>query len=269
MSKIPTLEELFKAGVHFGHKTSKWHPKMNPFIFTSKNKLHIVDLEETRKSLETAYKFVKDTVSAGGVVLFLGTKKQAQTIIKDAAVSCNMPFINVRWLGGTLTNAKSVLGLVKKYRRLKTERDLGKLDRYTKKERLMIEREIARLEPVVGGIESLSRVPEILFVIDMKKEKTAVVEANKTNVPIVALCDTNVNPSKSTLPIPGNDDAVKSIKIIVDTIVAAVKEGQANKKTVDDKVLNPKPVTEVKVNVDIPESVVEKTADEIVASKEK
>ncbi len=236
MSKIPSVEELFKAGVHFGHKSAKWHPKMKPFIFTAKNKLHIINLEETYKSLEQAYNFVKDTVARGGVVLFVGTKKQAQAIIKESAASCKMPYITERWLGGTLTNSRSIFGLVKSFKRMKTERDLGKLDRYTKKERLMIERKIAKLDPVVGGIEALNKMPEAIFIVDMKKEKTALTEANKMKIPVVAICDTNVNPEKSNFPIPGNDDAVKSIRLIVETIVAAVKDGQSNPTVTEKKV---------------------------------
>ncbi len=225
MSKIPSVEELLKAGVHFGHHKSKWHPKMAPFIFTQKNKLHIINLEETHKMLEQAYEYVKNTVANGGVILFLGTKKQAQNIIKDAALSCNMPYVNQRWLGGTLTNSRSVLGLVKKFRKLKADRETGKFERYTKRERLVLERKIEKMEPIVGGMENLNNVPSALFIVDVKKDKTAVLEANRTKVPVIALCDTNVNPTRITQVIPGNDDAVKSIKLIAETIATAVKEG--------------------------------------------
>ena len=230
MSKIPSMEELLKAGVHFGHNKSKWHPKMAPFIFTQKNKLHIINLEETHKMLEQACEYAKNTVANGGVVLFLGTKKQAQNVVKEAALSCNMPYVNQRWLGGTLTNSRSVLGLVKKFRKLKADRETGKFERYTKRERLVLERKIEKMEPVVGGMENLNNIPNALFIIDVKKDKTAVLEANRTKVPVIALCDTNVNPTRIAKVIPGNDDAVKSIKLITETIAAAINEGLAMQK---------------------------------------
>lgn len=233
MPNLPSLEEMLKAGVHFGHQKSKWHPKMAPFIFTEKNKILIINLEETRKQLATALSFISELAAKGGVVLFLGTKRQAQEIIRDAAVSCGMPYITQHWLGGTFTNAKSVLGLVKNYRRLKFEKESGELDRYTKKERLSIERKIAKLDKVVGGLENLNRVPDAVFIVDIKNEKTALVESNLTGVPVVAMCDTNVNPSKVDYVIPANDDAVKSIKMVVGLVAEAVNEG---KKSVATKV---------------------------------
>jgi len=227
MPTIPGLTDLMKAGVHFGHQKSKWHPKMKPFIFTEKNGLHIINLEQTQKQLETALNFVKETVAAGGTVLFLGTKKQAQAIMKDGALACGMPYVIYRWLGGTLTNASSVLRVIKKYRKLKEDRATGVLaSRYTKREQLEINREIETLEIVVGGMEKLDRIPDALFVVDIKKEQTAVREAIKKGIPTVALCDTNVNPQLIDYPIPANDDAMNSIRLFVDLVVAAVKEGQ-------------------------------------------
>lgn len=228
---IPSLKDLMKAGVHFGHQKSKWHPKMKPFIFTEKNGVHVIDLEKTQKELETALKFVAETVSRGGTVLFLSTKKQAQSIIKEAALDCGMPYIVSRWLGGTLTNASSVLNLVKKYRKLKADQESGALVKYTKKEQLNISREIERLEEIVGGIATLDKVPDVLFIVDIKEEKTAVAEAIKRKVPIVAICDTNVNPEKVDYPIPGNDDATSSIKILVNSVAGAIKVAKQSKAT--------------------------------------
>jgi len=226
MSKIPSLEEMLKSGVHFGHQKSKWHPKMKPYIFTDKNGVHIINLEETQKLLEKAIAFVTETVSRGGTVLFLGTKKQARNIVKDAALSCGAPFIVSRWLGGTMTNSNSVLGLVRKYRKLKEENATGGFEKYTKKERLQLQREIIKLDEVVGGIEKVDRIPDALFIVDIKAEKTAVAEANRKGVPIVAFVDTNVNPDLVQYPIPANDDATNSIRLIVNTMAAAIKEAK-------------------------------------------
>jgi small subunit ribosomal protein S2 len=222
-----TLQDLAKAGVHFGHRASKWHPKMKPFIFTEKNGVHVINLEKTLECLNGALEFIKKTVSEGGTVLFLGTKKQAQDIVKDAALSCAMPYVIFRWLGGTLTNASSVLGLAKKLRKLKEAKAAGELAaKYTKKEQLNISREIGRLEVLVGGIERLEKIPNVIFIVDVKKEKTAVREANRKGVPVVAICDTNVDPDLATYPIPANDDAVSSIRLLVDLMAEAVREGK-------------------------------------------
>lgn len=230
MTKIPTLEEMMKAGVHFGHNKSKWHPKMAPFIFTHKNKIHVINLEQTQLKLQEALKFVAQIIQKGGNVLFLGTKKQAKNVVKEAAVRAGMPYITERWLGGTLTNAKSVLGMAKNFRRMKMERDTGKLERYTKRERLKIERKIEKLEPLIGGIENLTKVPSVIFVIDVKNEKTAVVEANKMGIPVVAICDTNVNPTRVQYPIPANDDAIKSIRLITELVADEVLEAKKDLK---------------------------------------
>ncbi|MBT5503827.1 30S ribosomal protein S2 [Candidatus Falkowbacteria bacterium] len=240
MSIMPSLQDLMKAGVHFGHQRSNWHPKMERFIFTEKSGLHIINLEETLKELEHALDFVKQTVANGGTVLFLGTKKQAQEIVKEAAIDCKMPYIVHRWLGGTLTNSDSVLGVVKKYRKLKEDTASGAIKRYTKKEQLKISREIARLDVIVGGIESLTRVPDAIFIVDMKCEKTALKEAQRKNIPIVSICDTNNNPENADYPIPGNDDATSSIKLLVNIVKEAVKEGQKMVKAPEVK--KPEPV---------------------------
>lgn len=233
MAKVPSLKDLMKAGVHFGHQKSKWHPKMKPFIFVEKNGIHIINLEETQKAIDNALKFLTDTVSKGGTVLFVGTKRQSQDIVKDAALACNMPYVTTRWLGGTLTNEISVLGLVRKYRKLKEEKASGKLDKYTKKEQLSISREITRLEESVGGMERLERMPNAIFIADIRHDKTAVQEATRKGVPIVAICDTNTNPELVEYPIPGNDDATKAIKFMLGVVSDAVKA--ASVKPVEEK----------------------------------
>jgi len=228
MTKVPELKELMKAGVHFGHQKSKWHPKMAPFIFSEKSGVHVINLEETQNQIEIAIKFAQETVKNGGNVLFLSTKKQAKAIVKEAAISCGMPYIISRWLGGTLTNAISVLNLVKKYRKLIKEKESGEIKKYTKKEQLQLGREMIRLDDLIGGISNITKIPNAIFIIDVKLEKTAVLEANKMSVPIIALCDTNVNVSRVDYPIPANDDASSSIKLIVNTIAKAIKDVQTD-----------------------------------------
>lgn len=248
MLKIPSLEELLKAGVHFGHQKSKWHPKMAPFIFTEKNKVHIINLEKTQQQLEIAINYIKDVVSRGGTILFLGTKKQAKGYVKEAAIRCGMPYMTERWLGGTFTNARSVLGLVRSYKRMKTERDNGTWERFTKRERLKFQRKLEKLEPIIGGLEHMSKVPDAVFIVDVKTEKTAVLEANTMKVPIVAMCDTNVNPSRIQYVIPANDDAVKSIELIVNLMADAVLEAKTTKKVSADKAVAPQAAEKKQVN---------------------
>jgi small subunit ribosomal protein S2 len=235
MSNIPSVETLMKAGVHFGHQKSKWHPKMKPFIYIEKNGVHIINLEQTQKLLEKALGFIEKTVQNNGTVLFLGTKRQAQGLVKEAALSCDMPYVVTRWLGGTLTNATSVLGLAKKYRKLKEDKASGKLDKFTKKEKLTVTREIERLEDIVGGISKLERIPNVIFVVDVKHEKTAVQEAIRKGVPVVAICDSNVNPDKIDYPIPGNDDATKAIELFVKLVADKINEAKQADTTKNTK----------------------------------
>jgi len=230
MSKIPDLLTMLKSGVHFGHQQGKRHPKMEPYIFTAKSGVHIINLEKTQEKLEEALEFTKRIVSNGGTILFLGTKKQAQPIVTKYAKEVNMPYITERWLGGTFTNFFEVSRLVKKFTELKKKKSSGQLDKYTKKEQLEFDREIEKLDKMVGGIESLSRIPDAIFVVDVKKEKTAVSEAVKKNIPVIAMCDTNVNPQNISYVIPANDDAVKSIELITGLIAEAVKEGAQSKE---------------------------------------
>lgn len=225
--KTPTLLELLKAGVHFGHKTSRWHPKMKPYIFGQRSGVHIIDLEKTQEMLEKALTYVKTLASEGKVILFVGTKEQAREMIKKAAIDCGMPYIDQRWLGGTFTNFATIKKVAKKLVDLKTKRDKGELMKYTKKERLVFDRTIDKLEIGVGGIQNMSKLPDAVFILDLKKEKTARQEAEQKKVPIVAICDTNINPDGIAYPIPGNDDAVKSVELIINLIAEAVKEGKA------------------------------------------
>ncbi len=216
-----TMQELFEAGAHFGHQTQRWNPKMAPYIFTQKNKVHIIDLAQTVGKLNDAKKFIEQVVSAGGKVLFVGTKKQAQAIVKEEAEKCSMPYVSERWLGGMLTNFQTIASRIKYMKDLKTK--LEESSEMTKKEKLKGEEELKKLENNLGGIIDLVRTPDVLFVIDVSKEMTAVKEAKKMGIPIVAIVDTNVNPEIVDYPIPANDDAVKTVKLICSYISGIIQ----------------------------------------------
>jgi len=226
MAKMPSIVEMLQSGVHFGHQTSRWHPKMREFIFGERGGIHIVDLEKTQAKLQEALDYVKGVAARGGSVLFVGTKAQAFQVIEDAAKSCGMPYVNRRWLGGTMTNFNQLKHSIKRLKTLKDQRDKGELRKYTKLEQLMIDREIAELENKVGGIQDMERLPEAMYVADIRTEKTAVEEAAKMGVKVLALCDTNVNPTQVQYVIPGNDDAVKSVTMMTKLVASAVKEGK-------------------------------------------
>lgn len=226
MTNLPSLEELLKKGVHFGHKTSKRHPKMSPFIFTKRNGVHVIDLEATVEKLQEALAFVEKIVKADGTILFIGSKKQAKEVVKAAAESCGMPYIIGRWLGGTFTNFDNIVNLTKKLDTLSKDKEEGVWERYTKKEQVTLDKQLNKLEDTVGGIRKMKQLPQAVFVVDIKKEKTAVLEANKVKLPIIAMTDTNTNPDFVQYPIPANDDAIKSIEIMTGLIAQAVKEAR-------------------------------------------
>lgn len=224
--ELPTLLDLMQAGVHFGHRTTKWHPKMEPYIFGARNNVHVINLEKTLEKLKEALDAVRETVGKGGVILFVGTKTQAQELVKRSATEVSMPYVVTRWLGGTLTNFKVIRNRVKYFLDLKDKQTRGELQKYTKKEQLLFAREIEDLEEKFGGVASLERLPDMIYVIDIKHEDTAVREAKQMKVKIVAICDTNVNPTGISYCIPGNDDAVKAIEFITRLVAEAVKEGK-------------------------------------------
>ena len=230
MQKLPSLEEMLKAGTHFGHRTNRWHPKMKQFIFTSKNGIYIIDLKKTQEQLEIALNFMAKLVSEGKSILFVGTKNQVSEPLKKMATEIGQPYIVGKWLGGYLTNFAVVKKSVKKYLDLIEKKETGKLEKYTKKERLNFDREIKKLEMRVGGLTSLNKMPDALFVWDIKEEETAIREAQQKNIPIVAICDTNVNPEEVTYAIPANDDSTKTISIILDAISSAILEAKKNIK---------------------------------------
>jgi len=230
MQKLPSLEEMLKAGTHFGHRTNRWHPKMKQFIFTSKNGIYIIDLKKTQEQLEIALDFMAKLVSEGKSILFVGTKNQVAEPLKKMAIEIGQPYIVGKWLGGYLTNFTVVKKSVKKYLDLIEKKETGKLEKYTKKERLNFDREIKKLEMRVGGLASLNKMPDALFVWDINEEETAIREAQQKNIPIVAICDTNVNPEEVTYAIPANDDSTKTIKIMLDAISTAILEAKKNIK---------------------------------------
>jgi small subunit ribosomal protein S2 len=222
----PTIEQMLKSGMHFGHRTSKWHPKMAPYIFGVRNGIHIIDLVKSRKMLESALELIKKFSAEGKTILIVGTKMQAKKMIKLTAEEANMPYVSEKWIGGCLTNFSVVRKLVKKYKELSDDRVSGKLEKYTKKEQLEINREIEKLEKKVGGLINLTKMPDLIFVWDIKNESTAILEAKKKNIPVVAICDTNTNPENINYIIPSNDDATKTIKLILGSIKDAVLEGK-------------------------------------------
>jgi len=216
---------MLQSGVHFGHQTSKWHPKMKKYVFGSRQGIHIINLEETQKALEVAMDFLKKTAARGGTVLFVGTKKQAASIIEEAAKGCEMPYVTKRWLGGTLTNFSSVAQQIRKLKDMKRKQEKGELAKYTKLEQLRMSEQIELLESKVGGIQELTRIPDAILIFDIRKDKTALEEALRRGVKVVAVCDTNVNPLNVDYPIPANDDAIKSIQLMATTLSGAVAEG--------------------------------------------
>ncbi len=227
---IISMKALLESGVHFGHRTNKWDPRMKPYIFTERNGIHIIDLQQTVKLLTQAYNTIRDTVANGGTVLFVGTKRQAQETVQEEAVRCGMPYVTERWLGGMLTNWSTMYQRIQELDRLEQLRDSGDINRLTKKEGLLIQREIERLHTRLSGVRGMKRLPDLLFIVDVCREDAAVHEANLLNIPIVALVDTNCNPQGIDYVIPSNDDAIRAIKLLVAKMADAVLEGKASRK---------------------------------------
>ena len=226
--KLPPMIELAKAGAHLGHRTTKRSPKMEPYIYGVKNTIHIISLEKTLEKLEVALNFLVQMASQGATILFVGTKPSAKDIIKKYAQDIDTPFIIERWLGGTLTNFSTISKLIKKLNSMTEDKEQGVWKKYSKKEQLELEKELNRLETMVGGIKSLKNKPDVIYLIDLQKEKTAVREARRSKIPVVAIVDTNVNPELVDWPIPANDDAVKSIDLITKLVAEAIKIGRAH-----------------------------------------
>lgn len=221
------MRTLLETGVHFGHRTNKWNPKMDEFIFTQRNGIHIIDLQITLKNLHAYHDMIVDMTSNGLTVLFVGTKRQAQEIVQREADRCGMPYVNYRWLGGTLTNWKTIRSRIDTLKDLEKRRDEGEFDRLTKKEALVLERKIAKLQLRLGGIRDMKRVPDLMIVVDAEREHTAVKEANILGIPVMALVDTNADPDQIDYILPANDDAMRSIRLLVGALADAVIEGQS------------------------------------------
>jgi small subunit ribosomal protein S2 len=241
---VISMKALLESGVHFGHRTNKWDPRMKPYIFTERNGIHIIDLQQTSKLLTTAYNVVRDAVANGGNVLFVGTKRQAQETIAEEAARCGMPYVTERWMGGVLTNWSTMYARLQEMERMEKMRDTGELERLTKKEGLLINREIIRLQTRFSGLRTMKRRPDLLFIIDVGREESAVHEANLLNIPIVALVDTNCNPQNVDYVIPSNDDAIRAIKLLVAKVADAVLEGKASRK--DENLEEEKPAVDLR-----------------------
>ncbi len=233
---VVSMKNLLEAGVHFGHQTRRWNPKMARYIFAERNGIYIIDLQKTVKKIQQAYNFVKDTVSEGGTVLFVGTKKQAQETIKEEAIRCGMYFINQRWLGGTLTNFETIKKRIDFLKKLERMKEDGTYDLLPKREVSQLEKERVKLEKYLGGIKDLRTMPKAIFIIDPKKEHIAITEAKKMNIPTVAIVDTNCDPDEVDYVIPGNDDAIRAIKLLTQTISNAVIEGREGKQEAPEAV---------------------------------
>lgn len=223
---VISMKSMLEAGVHFGHRTRRWHPKMRQYIFTERNGIHIIDLQQTMRQVNTAYGVVRDTVRAGGLLLFVGTKKQAQETIRLEAERCNMPYVNSRWLGGTLTNFRTIRQRVDYMLELERRDARGELDRLPKKEALLYRRELVRLHYRLGGLRSMTHVPDIVYIVDIQREELAVEEAQKLHIPTVAMVDTNCDPDPIDYPIASNDDAIRAIKLMTGRMADAALEGQ-------------------------------------------
>lgn len=232
---VVTMKELLEAGVHFGHQCKRWNPKMKKYIYSSRNDIHVIDLHKTIPLIEKAYEFVKNTAIQNGTVLFVGTKKQAQESVEESAKRCGMFFVNQRWMGGTLTNFKTLKKNITRLNEIETWKEDGTFEKLPKKEVIMIEREHRKLVRGLGGIRQMTSLPATVYIVDTKKEQTAVNEARKLGIPIVAVVDTNADPDEVDYPIPGNDDAIRAIKLITGLMAEAIIAGREITKPLEER----------------------------------
>ena len=251
---VVAMKQLLEAGVHFGHQTRRWDPKMAEYIFQARNGIHIIDLQKTSKKIDEAYAFVKEQVEEGKTVLFVGTKKQAQECMKEAAITCGMFYVDQRWLGGMLTNFKTIRTRVERLKKLEAMEQDGTFDVLPKKEVIGLKKEMAKLETNLGGIKDMEELPGVLFIVDPKKENIAILEAKKLNIPVVGLVDTNCSPENIDYVIPGNDDAIRSVKLIAQVMANAVIEGKQGEA--------------VDLNPEVQEEPKEESIEEVVANSE-
>ena len=261
-----TMRQLLEAGVHFGHHTRRWNPKMEPYIFGKRNNIHIINLEKTVPMLNEALDAVQSIAKNGGKFLFVGTKRSASELIAKAATNCGQYFVNHRWLGGMLTNWETVSKSINKLKNLEDRISSGEINNLTKKERLNIERQKEKLDLTLGGIKNMNGIPDALFIIDTNKEAIAVLEANNLNIPVIAICDTNTNPSGVDFPIPGNDDALRAISLYCDLVAASVLKGlESNLEESGIDIGESQNLVEEKIIDDVP---VEDTVNEVVKSED-
>ena len=235
---VVAMKQLLEAGVHFGHQTRRWDPKMAEYIFQARNGIHIIDLQKTSKKLDEAYSFVKEQAEEGKTVLFVGTKKQAQECMKEAALKCGMYYVDQRWLGGMLTNFGTIKTRIQRLKDLETMAEDGTFDVLPKKEVILLKKEMEKLEKNLGGIKDMEELPGVIFLVDPKKERIAILEAKKLGIPVVGLVDTNCNPEEVDYAIPGNDDAIRAVKLIADVMANAViegKQGESFEQPVEDE----------------------------------
>ena len=254
---VVAMKQLLEAGVHFGHQTRRWDPRMAEYIFQARNGIHIIDLQKTSKKLDEAYAFVKEQAEEGKDILFVGTKKQAQECMKEAALKCNMFYVDQRWLGGMLTNFETIRARVERLKKLEEMSNDGTFDMLPKKEVIGLKKEMEKLEKNLGGIKDMTKLPGVLFIVDPKKERIAILEARKLHIPVVGLIDTNCNPEDVDYPIPGNDDAIRAVKLIADVMANAVIEGRQGEVVTDANIANEEATSEEATSM-----------EEVVASEE-
>lgn len=241
---VVSMKQLLEAGVHFGHQTRRWNPKMARYIFTERNGIYIIDLQKTVKKLDDAYNFVRDISTEGGMLLFVGTKKQAQESIREESERCGMPYVNARWLGGMLTNFRTIRRRIDRMEQLKKMREDGTFDMLPKKEVIKLELEIDKLEKFLGGVKDMDRLPRALFIVDPRKERIAVAEARKLHIPIVAIVDTNCDPDEIDYVIPGNDDAIRAVRLISSAMANAILEGRQGEQMEEQATSEQPPLAE-------------------------
>ena len=260
---VVAMKQLLEAGVHFGHQTRRWDPKMAEYIFQARNGIHIIDLQKTSKKLDEAYAFLKEQAEEGKTVLFVGTKKQAQECVKEAAEKCGMYYVNQRWLGGMLTNFDTIKTRIKRLKDLEAMQEDGTFDVLPKKEVILLKKEMEKLEKNLGGIKNMEELPGVMFIVDPKKERIGILEAKKLGIPVIGLVDTNCNPEELDYAIPGNDDAIRAVKLIADCMANAVIEGRQGEsmETVEEPVITetaePTDMEEVVQEVEVTEEVAE------------
>ena len=261
---VVAMKQLLEAGVHFGHQTRRWDPKMAEYIFQARNGIHIIDLQKTSKKLDEAYSFIKEQAEEGKTVLFVGTKKQAQECMKEAALKCGMYYVDQRWLGGMLTNFDTIQKRIQRLKNLETMQEDGTFDVLPKKEVILLKKEMEKLEKNLGGIKEMNELPGVIFLVDPKKERIAILEAKKLGIPVVGLVDTNCNPEELDYPIPGNDDAIRAVKLIADVMANAViegKQGESFEEEVEEQVEEKSDKEEASIEEVVAEEETEATAD--------